>query len=340
MKAKDTNLKKKHIDHFAKMAIDAYEGMFGIKFKVKHSAELHEAINIDHTMVCTVDSIGTMVFSFFIVYQEKTALALSNITDVPFSDLDEKKKKRVVGMITELGNVIIGSTQGSIEKEYGTLTLGLPSFWKITDPFDYSLPTISNYSITLGSKVGEVQLILSFDFRELQIATQNRRLAEEATVDELTGLLNVRQYNYDIKTFIDKGNDGFGFSMLVIDVDNFKQLNDTHGHKYGDKVLKAVANTISSSIRSNDKCYRFGGDEFIVILSGARPEHSAMTAKRICKNYLPHMNQMNESSLSIGMSTFSKGMSAEEVFKLSDDAMYISKETLGNTFIHNEDIPK
>ncbi|MGL1936283.1 MAG: diguanylate cyclase [Fibrobacterales bacterium] len=332
MKPKDTNLKKKHIDFFAKMAIEAFEGMFGVNFRKKGAVEQKETIEIQFPMICTVDSVGSMVLSFFISFEERTALGLLGLSGDSFESISINDKKRVIGMITEMGNVVIGSTQGSLEKEYGTLTLGLPTYWRVQSPEDYSLPAISNYSQALHSKIGDVQITLAYDFRELQIATQNRRLTEEATVDELTGLLNVRQYNYDIKMFIEKGNDGFGFSLLILDVDNFKQLNDTHGHKYGDKILTMVGNTVQNSIRSNDKCYRFGGDEFIVLLSGAQPEHVAMTARRICKNYQHHINKMNTSSLSIGGSTFEMEMTAEELFKRADDAMYVAKTTEGNTF--------
>ena len=97
---------------------------------------------------------------------------------------------------------------------------------------------------------------------------QIKRLKQLSLCDELTGLFNRRQLKIDLNRYLDLNKrHGIKFSILMIDVDNFKSINDNKGHKFGDKVLKLIALTIKNTIRQTDKCYRLEGDEFIVILS-------------------------------------------------------------------------
>lgn len=80
-----------------------------------------------------------------------------------------------------------------------------------------------------------------------------------------TGLLNKAQFNKDVKRYMRRKND----MVILIDIDKFKQINDTHGHAYGDTVIANLANIISARVRLSDRAYRIGGDEFAIITSDA-----------------------------------------------------------------------
>lgn len=118
---------------------------------------------------------------------------------------------------------------------------------------------------------------LNSDLRE-----SNRRLAELSRRDPLTGLYN-RNAAIEIvgEHFVRWLKDGTQFSIQIIDVDDFKMINDTYGHLYGDNGLMCLTRAISSSIRSSDMASRLGGDEFLVLLSGTGLDEALEIGKKI-----------------------------------------------------------
>lgn len=110
------------------------------------------------------------------------------------------------------------------------------------------------------------------------IQKQTDQLTQEAATDALTGLMNRRSLKYQMGQWIDSGRP---FSLIVLDVDRFKLVNDTYGHGTGDEVLKHVAGIIVSSLRPSDVCYRYGGEEFVILLAGTRPEEAFNVAERV-----------------------------------------------------------
>ena len=105
------------------------------------------------------------------------------------------------------------------------------------------------------------------------------RLVELAMTDGLTGLKNRRQFDTDLGRWMD--GDERPTAMLMIDVDRFKAFNDTHGHAAGDDVLRRVGDAIGASVRSNDVPYRYGGEEFCVLLPDASTDAAGVVAERV-----------------------------------------------------------
>jgi len=101
-----------------------------------------------------------------------------------------------------------------------------------------------------------------------------------AVKDGLTGLSNHRFFQTYLRTEI-VGRENRGFSLLMIDIDNFKTLNDRLGHQAGDKMLERIADVILSNIRSSDVAARYGGEEFALVLPGLGPEDALKVAERI-----------------------------------------------------------
>ena len=150
------------------------------------------------------------------------------------------------------------------------------------------------------------------------------KLNYEATHDKLTGLYNRRGYdillkNLDIETS----------TLMIIDLDNFKSINDTFGHDMGDKVLTKAANVINNSFRNQDYVCRIGGDEFAVIMV-----HSTESMKELIKSKVQLMNKkmmddsdgIPESSFSVGVAFGESKQSVEEIFKNADNALYETKK--------------
>jgi diguanylate cyclase (GGDEF)-like protein len=127
-------------------------------------------------------------------------------------------------------------------------------------------------------------------------------------------------------------------TCILIDVDNFKNVNDTFGHLTGDKCLKQVATLLKNSLRKTDIVGRYGGDEFLVILTETKLEQAAIPIKRFLKSYeshavIKHKNKTVQTSFSIGVSGFSSpGLdSSRDLIKAADEALYQSKSSGGNS---------
>ena len=118
-------------------------------------------------------------------------------------------------------------------------------------------------------------------------------------------------------------------SLLMLDIDHFKRVNDTLGHSAGDQVLKTVANCIKHQLRNIDRVFRFGGEEFIVLLSDTAREPAAMIGERLrlalqAQDYGVE-GQAIELTVSLGCATLLPGESAESLIKRADGALYVAK---------------
>ena len=157
------------------------------------------------------------------------------------------------------------------------------------------------------------------------------KLNYEATHDKLTGLYNRRGYDFLLKNL-----DMETSTLMIIDLDRFKSINDHFGHDVGDKVLIKAADVIFNSFRNQDYVCRIGGDEFAVIMV-----HSSSALKDLIKRKVEMMNEsmcesgngIPEASFSVGVAFGENGQSVDEIFKAADNALYESKKT-GRRSVH------
>jgi diguanylate cyclase (GGDEF)-like protein len=157
------------------------------------------------------------------------------------------------------------------------------------------------------------------------------QLRELAITDDLTKLYNSRHFYAQIETEINRYNRyQRPLSLLLIDVDHFKAYNDTHGHMEGDKVLHHIAALIQSCLRTMDSAYRYGGEEFTVILPETPCEAAMAVAERInklVKNELFIENIQKDLSVSIGVTEYKAGEPMIEFVRRADQAMYVAKDS-------------
>ena len=157
-------------------------------------------------------------------------------------------------------------------------------------------------------------------------------LKDEAMHDGMTGLLNHKFFEKRLDEEIERSNRyNETMTLLFLDLDNFKRINDTHGHQYGDYVLKITASIIQDNVRNIDIVSRYGGEEFSVVLVNANKKVSLKTAERIRKeieNFKFNQNNIKERlTISIGMGEFpSDANNKEDIIKYSDSKMYIAKK--------------
>jgi diguanylate cyclase (GGDEF)-like protein len=173
----------------------------------------------------------------------------------------------------------------------------------------------------------------------MDISEQKRKEAElidKAERDQMTGLYNKTTTEKLINEWLHNYESSFG-ALMMIDIDNFKNVNDKLGHLYGDMMLKKIAEALKAAFRSNDVVGRIGGDEFFVFLKKLYSEkHISDKAKEICKlfhNVFEEKGISCEISASIGVALYPKhGDTLNELYRNADTALYLSKEKGKNNF--------
>lgn len=183
-------------------------------------------------------------------------------------------------------------------------------------------------------KFEELLLRLKRVLRERSL-TQERalmmeKLKELSITDDLTKLFNARHFYNQLESEINRFNrNQRPLSLLLIDVDHFKEFNDTYGHLEGNIVLHKIAKLITSCLRTMDTAYRYGGEEFTVILPETPCDSALIVAERIneiVNNELFDTDSEKKLSVSIGVSEYFPGEMVTEFIKRTDKAMYIAKE--------------
>jgi len=184
--------------------------------------------------------------------------------------------------------------------------------------------------LTTGLLMGLVVLF----FRQLvkKLAEARRLLETLATTDSLTGLYNRRQIMARLEEECERiQRGGIGLSCIMLDVDHFKQVNDTHGHQQGDEVLKMIARQARASLRAYDVVGRYGGEEFIVLL----PETDLETAQAVAERLRLAIQasailktatgQPQPTTVSLGLTQWRSGDTVDALIHRADEALYRAK---------------
>lgn len=175
--------------------------------------------------------------------------------------------------------------------------------------------------------------------KSLKQAESKRHLRLDANIDELTGLGNLRSLRAHLATEQSRiGRTGASLAIVMIDVDKLKEINDRHGHLVGNKVLKAIGETLTAEIRATDLAVRYGGDEFVVLLPHTTQEEAAAFGRR----FLSRVNLLRpegiDLSLSLGVAALvrSDRLSIDAVLGRADAAAYRAKRLGGNRVLTHD----
>ncbi len=169
-------------------------------------------------------------------------------------------------------------------------------------------------------------------------AHARERLATQALTDPLTGLSNRRAFDQRLADETERAlRHGRELSLMLVDVDHFKAINDRFGHATGDRVLVNLARDMQAVMRQGDLLARIGGDEMAMILGDCPPEQAADVAHRMLAAIVedPSLSQRHGVTLSIGVAGLVPGRSAEELLRLADQALYRAKDSGRNRVVRD-----
>jgi len=155
------------------------------------------------------------------------------------------------------------------------------------------------------------------------------KLVDMAEKDELTGLYNRRMLFQTLdKLKSEHQRNGQEFSLIMFDIDHFKKINDEHGHLTGDKVLEELASVVLEDKRESDSVYRYGGEEFFIVLPKTKKESALKVARRLHKK-IQHLeiDPVDQITVSMGVVSFEVGEEVDDVIHRADDLMYEAKQS-------------
>lgn len=279
-------------------------------------------------------------------YADKDDL-ISKLTRKLQTSLDTRK---IVELFSdELANTI-DYRQFSFENEDGVAFVSGDSSGIHSCQFNLTLDHTVLGSIKLSRKkrfMEEELAIIERLASTLVFPLNNARLyhaaLQSALIDELTGLGNKRALQSDLHREAERAvRNKKPFSLMLLDIDHFKKINDTHGHPAGDHVLKNLARTLQSCARQSDLCFRYGGEEFLVILDNASSLQAALISERfrcvIAEQNIYFGNKAIPVTASIGCATFRPGEPLENLIARADKALYSAKGTGRNKCVCAEDM--
>lgn len=211
---------------------------------------------------------------------------------------------------------------------------------------DQSIVTTSLTKIVTANEMLQKKL----EKAEKQIKAQAAEIAiheSEARTDSLTGLANRRAFDDELgRRFAEWERKNTPFCLVILDVDHFKNFNDTHGHQAGDEVLKHVAASMKGTTRTMDIPCRYGGEEFAVVLPATTLDDAMPLAERVRagieKEVIKHEGKELKVTASVGVAQIDKIDDAKNILRRADEALYSSKDAgrnCGYAHIEGECVP-
>ena len=186
----------------------------------------------------------------------------------------------------------------------------------------------------LTHKFDEIQVHMTHEVEKAneiiaQLTAQVKTLEKQSNLDALTKVYNRRALITYLDTICSKKKLPYSFHLLILDVDDFKQINDSYGHIAGDKVLIFIANLLKKTLRDGDKIFRYGGEEFIIILNRLDDQHCKTITTRLLSiienNKLIYKGENLQVTMSVGTTKYKNDDTPESLIARADKALYEAK---------------
>ncbi|MDD5326393.1 MAG: sensor domain-containing diguanylate cyclase [Phycisphaerae bacterium] len=311
------------IERIANVCIDNIPKLIGVRFASLYI--LDEANNILHLQKYNHPFLINKIVSINQSPPSPMVVAVRSKMLVQIRDIDShkrpiiRKSQRAFSGNYETKNCIIAPLICH-EKVVGVLNLADKIEGDSFDCDDIAL--VELFSQLVGASIGNIKL-----FEKMQ---------HQAVTDGLTGLANHKTF-YDIleKELWRMRRYGGQISLIMVDIDNLKRVNDAYGHHAGDKVIREISKKIRACIRQIDTAARYGGDEFAVILPNTSLAEAIVAAERMVDSVsgspITWKKEQIALSISVGVGEYGAENSPEDITNRSDKALYMAKQAGKNT---------
>jgi len=215
----------------------------------------------------------------------------------------------------------------SIGDLIGVTSVSINQRQLIDDQYDSFYNRVVMTLFIVGMLIGLSALMVTLITREQMTVTA--KLLALSTTDQLTGLVNRRRLDEDLSILIDL-HERYGdiFSIIIVDVDHFKSVNDEHGHLVGDTVLQTIACLLSEGVRKTDDVGRWGGEEFLIICPKTDLAQAMHVAENLRQKIEHHpFAKVGQKTASFGVSSIQTGDSLESLIHRADLALYAAKDS-------------
>lgn len=257
-----------------------------------------------------------------------TNSAASNRVDEAASDrLAAEKERQLRQMVDSLYHLT-----SQVDSQVGEHTLRVN---EITNTLEAPDEAGSSIVLAAGKLLITANQKLQADLEEAKSEIQRQReqtnaVMLESRTDALTGLNNRRAFDLEIvRAFAQRRRDGKPLSLLIIDVDHFKRVNDKYGHMVGDRLLKGFSRCLMNTFRESDFVARYGGEEFVAILSNTPLQEAIRTAERVRTAIADSRFRVGELEMqitaSLGIREVDQNETEAQLMEKADTAMYAAK---------------
>lgn len=282
--------------------------------------EMYENLleNINHQTTANTDDV--------VEYLRNSIHAVSSISDTKVGSIEEAKAA-FNNAYQEIANKSISSYQHTNER-----------FEVLAQMHEETLTNYKNEQIDVSvitKKFDDIQGHMIEEVKKAndiisKLSSQVKSLEKDSTLDSLTKVFNRRALTNHLEHLCSQQKLNYELHLLILDIDDFKVINDTHGHIAGDKILIFVANILKKTLRDGDKIFRYGGEEFILILNRIDMLYCNKVASRILelisKNKLIYKGKSLGVTVSIGTTILVEDDTPESLIHRADNALYKAKD--------------
>ncbi len=235
-----------------------------------------------------------------------------------------------------LNEIILEKTQDTLEHIANTSKHLKNNSQMIIEEIEEASPEEIKEDVIKFS-VNMIDMINKMEHKIHELESELQKAYEELHLDPLTKVYNRKALEKDLKSILEKGKDrDLDLVVAIIDIDDFKQINDRFGHLVGDFVLIKLTQIMKSLLRKTDKIYRYGGDEFIIVFNRSTLLNAQKSIERIInkisKTALKYKDNIIKITISAGLAQHQKGDTIESLIKKADEALYSVKKSHKNGY--------
>ena len=297
--------------------------------------ELYESRADEPSWIQRLDALQSLVFLKFRELQMSIELrrhsGFAAAQKLTMTNEGKRTMDRIRKLIGEFRSDEAHAFSMQEKRVQGTVTTARATFW----------------AVTLAGLGLLIYVLYTLWLYLVEVRKTERTLRRQALRDPLTGLFNRRFFDAGLEQEILRSRrSGSPVSLLILDIDNFKNFNDEYGHEAGDAILRSIGQLLQAQVRGSDVACRFGGEEFVILMPNAPLESAKARGRQILEairgQEIPHQGHLLPSlTASLGVAEFPAHASdTEGILEAADNALYIAKRTGRDRMVVSGDVEK